>query len=375
MTRAAATPPRATALDRRAFARARCQPGIRRAVVIGLATVTGAGVMAAAATMAGALMAVLALGTPPHFKVRSPIALDAGAPAEPHGVLAGAADLSGLAGFSSEPADGAPALPALASAGTDVSFDLFSALPALAGAGVGQAATLALPGHPSGATRDPESISLTAVAFSPTSLSRLPAHRSFQRTSGVRSPPALPIDVPQIEARRDAAAVAAEPASPQAADAPSLLADVLQKRAPPPQARNNAISLPDADGRTAIYDIEAHTVYLPSGVRLEAHSGLGRRLDDPRHVNEKDRGATPPNVYDLALRDQLFHGVRAIRLNPVGDGRMFGRDGILAHTYMLGPSGQSFGCVSFKNYPEFLKAFLRGEIDRLVVVPRLETKT
>jgi len=39
---------------------------------------------------------------------------------------------------------------------------------------------------------------------------------------------------------------------------------------------------------------------------------------------------------------------------------------------MLGPSGQSFGCVSFKNYPEFLNAFLRGEIDRLVVVPRLE---
>jgi hypothetical protein len=51
---------------------------------------------------------------------------------------------------------------------------------------------------------------------------------------------------------------------------------------------------------------------------------------------------------------------------------MFGRDGILAHTYMLGPSGQSFGCVSFRNYPEFLNAFLRGEIDRLVVVPHLQ---
>jgi hypothetical protein len=40
---------------------------------------------------------------------------------------------------------------------------------------------------------------------------------------------------------------------------------------------------------------------------------------------------------------------------------------------MLGPTGQSFGCVSFRNYPEFLNAFLRGEVDRLVVVPHLES--
>jgi hypothetical protein len=48
---------------------------------------------------------------------------------------------------------------------------------------------------------------------------------------------------------------------------------------------------------------------------------------------------------------------------------MYGRDGILAHPYMLGASGQSFGCVSFKDYPEFLKAFESGEVDRLVVLP------
>ena len=150
---------------------------------------------------------------------------------------------------------------------------------------------------------------------------------------------------------------------------------VLQKRISAPPPRNNSILLADADSRTAIYDIEAHTVYLPNGLKLEAHSGLGQRLDDPRHVDEKNRGATPPNVYDLVLREEPFHGVQAIRLNPVDDGRMFGRDGILAHTYMLGSTGQSFGCVSFKNYAEFLKAFLHGEIDRLVVVPHLEAKT
>jgi hypothetical protein len=50
-----------------------------------------------------------------------------------------------------------------------------------------------------------------------------------------------------------------------------------------------------------------------------------------------------------------------------------GRAGILAHSYMLGPNGQSNGCVSFSDYPEFLNAFLRGEVTRLVVVERLES--
>lgn len=40
---------------------------------------------------------------------------------------------------------------------------------------------------------------------------------------------------------------------------------------------------------------------------------------------------------------------------------------------MLGPNGQSNGCVSFSNYSEFLNAYLKGEVARLVVVERLET--
>ena len=52
---------------------------------------------------------------------------------------------------------------------------------------------------------------------------------------------------------------------------------------------------------------------------------------------------------------------------------MFGRAGMLAHTYMLGPNGQSNGCVSFRDYQKFLNAYLRGDIDRLVVVPNLGT--
>ena len=58
-------------------------------------------------------------------------------------------------------------------------------------------------------------------------------------------------------------------------------------------------------------------------------------------------------------------------MTPVDDGKMFGRAGMLAHSYMLGPSGQSNGCVSFQDYRAFLQAFLKGEVERLVVVPRL----
>jgi hypothetical protein len=132
-----------------------------------------------------------------------------------------------------------------------------------------------------------------------------------------------------------------------------------------------AAPIPSDNRATAIYDIQAHTVYMPNGERLEAHSGLSDRLDDPGHVNEKNRGATPPNEYELALRGPLFHGVPALRLTPVGGGNMFGRSGLLAHTYMLGPTGASNGCVSFKDYSKFLQAFERGEVTRLVVVPHL----
>jgi hypothetical protein len=119
---------------------------------------------------------------------------------------------------------------------------------------------------------------------------------------------------------------------------------------------------------TAVYDISAHTVTLPDGTKLEAHSGLGKMLDDPRHVNARNIGPTPPHVYDLTLRESLFHGVQALRLNPVGGGGVYGRTGLLAHTFMLGPNGDSNGCVSFRNYEAFLRAYQSGQVKRLVVV-------
>ena len=150
-------------------------------------------------------------------------------------------------------------------------------------------------------------------------------------------------------------------------------ADVPKGAASPADAAKDPAAPSDDNSRTAIYDIAARVVYLPNGERLEAHSGLGEHMDDIRYVDLKGRGPTPPNVYKLTLRERLFHGVRAIRLVPVDETKMYGRDGMLAHTYMLGPNGQSNGCVSFNNYEAFLNAYLRGEVDRLVVVERLDT--
>ena len=188
---------------------------------------------------------------------------------------------------------------------------------------------------------------------------------------------------PQTADRRDAPAVAAAPAPDNRGIFERLFniqpteRTALAYAAPQDGAVSNglrgATQMPMgyADKLTAVYDISAKTVIMPNGDKLEAHSGLGPLLDDPSRVHVKNRGATPPNVYELSLREQLFHGVRALRLNPVNSGDMFGRDGMLAHTYMLGPNGDSNGCVSFKDYDRFLRAFLNGEVKRLIVVQKL----
>ena len=131
--------------------------------------------------------------------------------------------------------------------------------------------------------------------------------------------------------------------------------------------------LPPNDGLSAIYDITARTVYLPDGTKLEAHSGLGPKMDDPRHVHVRMHGATPPHIYDLTPREALFHGVEALRLNPVGGSEaIFGRNGLLTHTYLLGPRGDSNGCISFRDYATFLRAYKAGKIKRMIVVASLD---
>jgi hypothetical protein len=127
------------------------------------------------------------------------------------------------------------------------------------------------------------------------------------------------------------------------------------------------------DRSTAVYDIAARKVYLPDGTVLEAHSGLGKRKDDVRFAHVRMHGVTPPHIYDLKPREALFHGVPALRLTPIGGkDKIFNRDGLLAHTYMLGAGGDSNGCVSFKDYYAFLDAYRNRGIRRLAVVARVE---
>jgi len=183
----------------------------------------------------------------------------------------------------------------------------------------------------------------------------------------------------RLAAFRDSVRAVAAAAKIAATEKPTIFEKLFGKPAPTTLAYASAeddISAEGTSGRydhqTAVYDISAHTVYLPDGTQLEAHSGLGSRLDDPRFTNERMRGATPATIYDLKLRESSFHGVEALRLVPVDESKVFGRSGLLAHSYMLGSNGQSNGCVSFRNYTPFLKAYLNHEIKRLVVVSRLD---
>ena len=132
-------------------------------------------------------------------------------------------------------------------------------------------------------------------------------------------------------------------------------------------------SSPPYDRSTAVYDISAHTVYLPDGSKLEAHSGLGSKLDDPSSAKIRMHGVTPPHIYELTPREALFHGVPALRLNPIGgEDAIYGRSGLLAHSFMLGPNGESNGCVSCRDYNAFLNAYRNQGIKKLAVVTSIE---
>jgi hypothetical protein len=129
---------------------------------------------------------------------------------------------------------------------------------------------------------------------------------------------------------------------------------------------------PPYERDTAVYDISAHMVYLPDGTKLEAHSGLGDKLDDPSSARIKMHGVTPPHIYELKPREALFHGVPALRLNPIGgEDAIYGRAGLLAHTFMLGPNGDSNGCVSFRDYNAFLDAYRNKGIRKLAVLVKV----
>ena len=67
---------------------------------------------------------------------------------------------------------------------------------------------------------------------------------------------------------------------------------------------------PPYDRQTAVYDIAAAMVYLPDGTRLEAHSGLGSKMDDIRYSHVRMQGVTPPHIYELKPRERCFTACR-----------------------------------------------------------------
>ena len=73
----------------------------------------------------------------------------------------------------------------------------------------------------------------------------------------------------------------------------------------------------------------------------------------------------------LLRANSFFMGFKRC-VKPVGTRNIFGRAGLLAHTYMLGANGASNGCVSFKNYDAFLQAYQNGEIKHLAVVAHMD---
>ncbi|WP_298961958.1 tlde1 domain-containing protein [uncultured Roseibium sp.] len=129
--------------------------------------------------------------------------------------------------------------------------------------------------------------------------------------------------------------------------------------------------LPGRGSGIAVYDISAATVHMPDGTKLEAHSGIGHRMDNPKYAYVKNLGPTPPNVYKLRMRERRFHGVEAIRMLPLDKSAMKGRDGMLTHTRLLRNSIGSHGCVAFKDYNKFLRAYKSGKVKTLIVVPSM----
>jgi hypothetical protein len=385
-------------------------------VAFGVGTVTATGITAGAATLAAACIIGWAIGGAPHLRAGAPLALRAPASSVSYSPIADAFDQ--LRSASQTPNEAAKG-PKLASSGWaqdgkhDATYgdrDVTASLPVASRAPKQRLADrgfevplpaprpqmqaprdsanaaarqpvpqpeAAAPAHVASVFNlfDPQPMSGSALSYAAAAADPVLSRRAERATDMAMLPPRAS-DQRQNPAPHQNAAAAAKPDQMQVASADPNDSSAFNffKRLLPQPSHNAPNWLPTADGHTAVYDIEAHTVYLPNGERLEAHSGLGEKLDDPRYVSAKARGPTPPNVYQLTERGELFHGVRALRLNPVEGSKMFGRDGILAHTYMLGSSGQSFGCVSFKDYAEFLKAYERGEIDRLVVVPHLDNR-
>lgn len=195
----------------------------------------------------------------------------------------------------------------------------------------------------------------------------LPSARPEIRTAKVEPEQTIPMRAQREPAAREAPKTLMAYARPS-----NPLAEEKEEKGGFSLFGNKRSTLPGRGSKIAVYDITAGVVHMPDGRKLKASSGRGEYRDNPKYVHVRMRGSTPPNVYHLRMREALFHGVEAIRMTPVNQKMMFGRDGMLTHSYLLRRRGDSSGCVVFANYPDFLNAFKRGEVKTLIVVPKID---
>ena len=192
---------------------------------------------------------------------------------------------------------------------------------------------------------------------------------------------ALPGDVPlpQARPRLEAALPPAKPAETKPAPGKTIAPGNTLAYAKPERTlfgdlfgrKSGATGWPGNNTKVAIYDVSNATVYLPDGTKLRAHSGIGQMRDNPRYENVKMTGPTPAGIYRLSMREKRFYGVEAIRMTSIDGRDPKNRTGLLTHTNLLRGRIGSHGCVAFQNYEPFLKAFKRGQINMMVVVPEL----
>jgi hypothetical protein len=145
---------------------------------------------------------------------------------------------------------------------------------------------------------------------------------------------------------------------------PSLFGDLFKR-----SAKDGG--WPGKGTKVAIYDVSNATVYMPDGTKLRAHSGIGHMRDNPRYEHVKMSGPTPAGIYRLTMREKRFYGVEAIRMTSIDGRDPKNRTGLLTHTNLLRGRTGSHGCVAFQNYQPFLRAFKRGQIEMMIVVPEL----
>lgn len=174
---------------------------------------------------------------------------------------------------------------------------------------------------------------------------------------------ALPSQIPLPEARPLIEVVVTDQ-NPAEEKPERSLGDLFKRKA-------SDAAWPGKNTKVAIYDVSNATVYLPDGTRLRAHSGIGSMRDNPRYEHVIMRGPTPAGIYRLTMREKRFYGVEAIRMTSIDGRDPKNRTGLLTHTNLLRGRIGSHGCVAFQNYQPFLRAFKRGQITMLVVVPEL----